>query len=153
MIFAYLNSLDPLHISFISLKQLFIKLSVIEEFFNLGYLSNSLKTFILNIIVPLCTSKSATSFRNFSFFSKPTENFPLIICYRYNSPPFRFKNLFIPFNKLCSIFWFVYFSGLLVGFFCFNCVAVNNRIKKLFSYFFLIQPLYFLLVFKAFSQL
>ena len=47
-----------------------------EDLFSLGYLSNSLKTLILNIIVPLCTPKSTTNLTNFLFSRNRLKTIP-----------------------------------------------------------------------------
>ena len=76
MVLTYSNSLDTLQICLMSLKYIFKKFKVADDFINLGSFSISLKMFILNIIVFLCTLKLATNLTNFSFLRKWLNTFP-----------------------------------------------------------------------------
>ena len=81
------------------------------------------------------------------------KHFALMIGDRDNTLPFRSKDLFVFFNKVCSTFWVIYYPSLLVELFYLNHVVVNERINQLFFYFLLAEPLCPLDVFKAFPQL
>ena len=98
-------------------------------------------------------SKTGNQPHKLSLLSKPTKLFVLVIDDRDNTLPFRSKDLFLLFEKICSIFRASYYPSLLVEFSYLNYVVVNERINQLFSYFLLVEPLRLLDVFKAFSQL
>ena len=80
-----------------------------------------------------------------SLLSKLTKPFALMIGDRDNTLPFCFKDFFVLFKKLSSIFRFIYYPSLLV--------VVNDRINQLFFLFVLVEPLHLLDVFRAFPQL
>ena len=71
-----------------------------EEFFNFGYLFNSLKAFILNIIVPLCIPKSTTSFINIYFSQNWLKLFPW--WYAIDIIPFLFVFIIFSYSLISS---------------------------------------------------
>ena len=60
------------------------------------------------------------------------KHFALMIGDRDNTLPFCSKDLFVFFDKVCSIFRVIYYPSLLVELFCLNHVVVNERINQLF---------------------
>ena len=86
MTFTYSNSFEfSLQICFMSVN------SVIDDFFNLGCLSISLKIFISNIMVFLCSLNSLTNFINFSFSRNRLNTFPW--WYAADTMPFLFVRI------------------------------------------------------------
>ena len=80
MTFTYSNSIEfSLQICLIPLKQFFKKLNVTDDLSLVGWLgcwSISLKMFILNIVVFLCSLNSLTNLINFSFSQNWLNTFP-----------------------------------------------------------------------------
>ena len=114
MTFTYSNSFEfSSQICFISLEQFFKKPNSIDDFINLGYFPISLKIFILNIIVLLCTLNSLTSLMNF-----------------YLS--LYFLNIF-PWWYMMDIF---FFFVLIISLYCFITAAASSCFSAFSTFFF-----------------
>ena len=66
---------------------------------------------------------------------------------------FHAKDFSILLNDISGIFGFIHFLGSFVQLFCFNCVIVNERIYQLLFYFFFVESLRLLYVFRTFPPL
>ena len=84
---------------------------------------------------------------------KPTEHFPLMVHNSDDSLLFRSKDFFILLNDVSGMFGFIHFLGSFVQLFCLNCVIVNERIYQLLFYFFFVESLRLLNVFRTFPEL
>ena len=82
---------------------------------------------------------------------KPTEHFPLLVQDSDNAVPFRAKDFFILPNDISDIFGFIHFLDSFVQLFCFSCAVVHERIYQLLLYFFLVESLRLLDVFRNFQ--
>ena len=119
MAFTYSNSLEfSWHVCLMSLMS-FKKLKVTEDFTDLGCWSISFKTLILNIIVFLCTPKSATNLTNFSFSWNRLNIFPW--WYTTDIMPFLFV------RRISS--YFLIISAASSGFFTVSTSSFNSSVS------------------------
>ena len=124
-----------------------------EDIFNLEYLSSSLKIAILNINVPFCTSKSATSLTNFSFSQSWVNTFPWWCA--TDIIPFLFTQIISSYllircttSSRSSIF-----SACPLSSFVSTMSLLTRELIRCFFYFLLVEPLHLLNVLKTFPQL
>ena len=89
----------------------------------------------------------------FFLLLKPTDLFPLMIRNSDYALSFRLKYFFILLINIRGIFGFIHILGSFIQLLCFNCVVVNERIYQLLFYFFFVEPLCLLDVFRTFPEL
>ena len=143
MTFTYSNSFEfSLQICFMSVN------SVIDDFFNLGCLSISLKIFISNIMVFLCSLNSLTNFINFSFSRNRLNIFPW--WYAADTIPFLFVRIIFFYSFMMA----EASSGFstLSGFSFSSSVSITSLIVMESISCFLISSLVNRLVFLVFSE-
>ena len=140
MTFIYSNSFEfLLQICLISWWWFFKKPNVTDDFINLGLLSITLKIFVLNIILLLCTLKSLTSLINFSLSLNILKTFPWwyaldVIFFFFNSSVSIISLLIMEsiscfwISSLLSLLLFVVFSEP----FC-SCKQTKNHYNTSFT--------------------
>ena len=82
---------------------------------------------------------------------KPTGHFLLLIRDSDYTLLFHGKDFFILLNDISGIFGFIHFLGSFVQLFCFDCVIIRERIYQLLFYFFFVESLCLLDVYRAFQ--
>ena len=95
--------------------------------------------------------KFATNLTKLFLLPKSTEHFLLMVRDSDDVVPFCAKDFFIFHNDISGIFRFINFLGFFFQVFCFTYVVVHERIYQQLLYFFLVEPLRLLDVFRTFQ--
>ena len=134
MTFTYLNLFElSMHISLISLKQFFKKLSANDDSVIFGNSSTNFTTFILKIIVFF---KFCSNWNKLSCFFKSPKNVSLVINNPYNVLLLGANYIFVSFNYVSCFFALPHFICLFIKFFFSLSLSINKAGQLLFNIFF-----------------
>ena len=150
MNFTYSKSLGfSLQICLMSLKQFFKKVSVTDDFINLGCLSIS---FIEYYGTFMDLQLAYHLYKPFLLL-EVLENFVFMIGYRYDALLFCAKDFLVLFYYACCVFEFLYSLSKLVQLFRFDGIVDRSTIYQLLFNFVFIETLYLLGVFRTSPEL
>ena len=136
-----------------SLKQVFKKISVIDDFFKFGMLINQRKNICLKYYGILVQFEFSYQLDKLFFLPKSTKHFSLMIRCRYNALPFCSDSFLVFFYDGRSILEFLCFLRFLVQLFCFYNIVDRYGIYQLLFDFFFSEPSCLFGIFRTSPQL